>query len=155
MYIVFSIPSPYWKSLHFNKPSLSYKTPCKKSCTCSGITERCPHDACGVSKILPFLSTLSHLLYFIQPLQPRFAATGTWSPFSWAKLAELGCHWPWLLGCIPADTLRGWYSRVNNTVLKEVQYIYMDGCLSHERGCNHCGIVHVDFTLVKFHSLLH
>lgn len=30
MYIVFSIPSPYWKSLHFNKPSLSYKTPYKK-----------------------------------------------------------------------------------------------------------------------------
>lgn len=35
----------------------------------------------------------------------------------------------------------------------EVQYVYMDGCLSRERGCNHCEIVHVDFTLVKFHSL--
>lgn len=36
----------------------------------------------------------------------------------------------------------------------EVHYVYMDGCQSHERGCNHCEIAHADFTLVKFHCLL-
>lgn len=35
----------------------------------------------------------------------------------------------------------------------EVHFVYMDGCQSHDRGCNHCEIAHADFTLVKFHSL--
>lgn len=34
----------------------------------------------------------------------------------------------------------------------EAHCVYMDRCLSCERGCSHYEIVHVDFTLVKFHS---
>lgn len=83
-----------------------------------------------------------------------FAAIGTWSPFSWAELADLSCHLAWSLACIQADT----FLRVilqGEQHYSEVHYVYMGGCQSHERGCNHCEIAHADFTLVKFHCLLH
>lgn len=106
-------------------PFLSYKTPYKTNCTCSGITGKCSHGTCGASEILPFLYALFHLLCFIQLFLPRFAAIRTWSPISWVEVADLRAHLAWSLGCIQADTFWGWYSRVSNTILKCILFTWM------------------------------